>query len=216
MNMFESSMDSGSRQASAQKYYGKYPGLVLENTPPEDASHRGELMVKVPGILEETPDGESQRPLQVLARPCFHPSFFFIPAVDTQVWVEFVAGDINFPIWTGVWYPDDAAPKTTEDKAPTEFQKVIRTVSGHVVQLDDTEGDETIFVWHRKKSFFNIDKDGNITIEHKDGMIIEMKENKVIITADDVEISGNTSIGGDLTVGTGSTTTISGNQITGG
>ncbi len=210
-----------------KKYYGKYPGLVISNTALNEddnyGDHRGELLVKIPGILEEDPDGDGQRPIQVLAKPCFHPGFFFIPEEQTQVWVEFAAGDINSPLWSGAWYPKDLSPRTVDDEGPTEFQKMIRTASGHVVQLDDTENKEQIVVRHKQGSLIKIDKDGHITVEHKDGFKIELKADntieidceKVEINAD-VTIDGNLDVTGDVTVGQGPKTTISNNEITGG
>ena len=53
--------------------------------------------------------------------------------------IVFVNGDINVPIWTAVWYPADATPKTVSGDAPTLDQKIIRTRSGQVIQLDDTQ-----------------------------------------------------------------------------
>lgn len=226
---------SGAREGARDRFFGKYPGRVLKNDPPEDAEHRGELLVEIPGIFEEAPDGSGAQALQAVAKPCFLPGFFFIPDVDAQVWVEFVAGDINFPVWTGVWYPTDASPKTATDASPTQFQKVVRTSSGHVIQLDDTEGEEQVIVHHKSQSVIAIDQDGNLRIEHKGGAVIELKDDTVVeITADtvtvtgevtldgDVHITGTTDIegdllvNGDLTVGQGPSTTISGNEITGG
>ena len=145
-----------------RRYYGKYPGLVLDNAPEVDDPHRGRLLVEVPGILEETPDGESERAVQLLAKPCFPAGFFFIPEVEQQVWVEFAAGDVNEPLWSGAWYPEDGTPATVADAPPTAAQKVIRTASGHVVQLDDTEDDEKVVVTHATGSFLSIDKDGTV------------------------------------------------------
>lgn len=162
--MFETGTDVRDPRRAVEKYYGKYPGLVFQNTSPDGEAHRGDLVVDVPGILEETPDGSGQRPIRVVARPCFLPGFFFIPEVGAQVWVEFVAGDINHPIWTGVWYPEDAAPQTTEGEGPTEFQKVIRTASGHVIQVEDTNGHEAIVIRHKTGSTVEMDRDGRITI----------------------------------------------------
>lgn len=210
--------DDGQRH----KYFGKYAGRVLERGAPDDANHRGELLVEVPGILEEAPNGSGEQALQVIAKPCFQPGSFFIPAVEAQVWVEFVAGEIDHPIWTGVWYPVDAAPQTNDDQAPTEFQTVVRTPGGHVVQLDDTEGEEKLVIHHKSKSVLTIDKDGNITIEHKDGAKAELKGEKKVevfgeITLDGkVHITGDTTVDGRLTVGTGPKTTIDGNEIKGG
>jgi hypothetical protein len=128
----------------ARRYFGKYAGIVADNVATSGA-HRGELVVRVPGILEETPDGSGSRPLEVTAAPSFLPGFFFIPEVGDPVWVEFVAGDIDFPIWTGVWYPKGAAPAGVSGPAD-EHRKVIRTASGHVIEIDDTPNDEKIVI----------------------------------------------------------------------
>lgn len=206
--MFDSETSECAEQT--HKYYGKYAGKVLKNKASEDTKHRGELRVQVPGILEETQDGSSEQPLEVVAKPCFMPGFFFIPDVGAQVWVEFMAGDIDQPVWTGVWHPTDAAPKTTDDQASTEFQKIIRTSSGHVIQLDDTANDEKLVILHKSQSIITIDKDGNIVIQHKGGAKVELKDNAV-------NIKGDTNIDGVLTVGAegGSQTIIDKNQIKG-
>ncbi|MBV7337516.1 hypothetical protein KFU94_56670 [Chloroflexi bacterium TSY] len=231
--MFMTESEAQSERETIQSYYGKYPAIVVENTVREDlenyGAHRGELLVSVPGILEETSDGEGQQPIEVWAKPCFVPGFFFIPEVDAPVWVEFIAGDINQPVWTGVWYPQDGTPVTVEEENPTEFQKIMRTASGHVVVLDDTEDAETITIHHKSGTYITIDPDGHITLEHKDGMVYEMAADKIVaitceklnITADvtvdgTMHIKKETNIDGALTVGTGPSTTIEGNEITGG
>lgn len=150
-------MTDADDDGGGRRYYGKYAGLVTDNGPPASGSHRGQVKVKVPGILEETPDGGSHQPIEVLAAPAFLPGYFFVPENEAPVWVEFIAGDINYPIWTGVWYPDDAAPKavdagqpTQAGSAPTLDQKVIRTRSGQVIQLDDTDGGEQLVIKDEK------------------------------------------------------------------
>lgn len=184
----------------ADKYYGKYPGLVAGNAAPKDDPenphkiHRGELLVQVPGILEESQDGKGEQPIQVWARPCFHPGFFFIPEVGAQVWVEFVAGDVNQPVWTGVWYPLAETPKTVTDEAPTEHQKVIRTASGHVIELDDSGDSPAIVIRHTKKdgAKIQIDKNGSVLIDNgkksflflnaEGGEVTLMDENQNLVT----------------------------------
>ena len=225
--MFEALSTETTSGDEIRKYYGKYPALVMDNEVPQGddtyGAHRGELRVQIPGLLEETPDGEGQQPLHVWAKPCLPDGFFIIPEVEDQVWVEFVEGDINTPVWTGIWYPQDAAPQTEDDQAPTPQQKIIHTAGGHVVQLDDTEDEQKIVIKHTLGSLIRIDKDGHITIEHKDGFTIEMKaDNTVEINCDkvqinaDVTVDGNLTVTGDVTVGQGPKTTISGNEITGG
>lgn len=129
-----------SEHGATQKYYGKYPGTVVGNAARTDlkdyGNHRGELLVEVPMILIDDPDGSARRPLQVWARPCFPAGFFFLPAVGDSIWVEFVAGNLSDPVWTGVWYPKDKAPQTAAGQPPTEGQQLIRTPQGHMIELD--------------------------------------------------------------------------------
>jgi len=159
----------------ADRYFGKYAGVVADNGPPDSGTHRGEVLVTVPGILEETADGSGSQPLKVRAAPGLLPGFFFVPAQNDNVWVEFVNGDINFPIWTAVWYPQDATPKTADGDAPTQDQKIIRTKSGHVIEFDDTSGSEQIVISHgTQKAILTFDKDG-ITITSEKAIALNFK-----------------------------------------
>lgn len=194
--MFEAERDPQRSETSPARYYGKYAGLVIDNEAPEGGAHRGQLKVRVPGILEETPDGGSSQPIEVLATPSFPPGFFFIPERDAQVWVEFVAGDINFPLWTGAWYPADATPKNTEGQDPTEKQKLIRTAAGHVVQFDDTSDGEKIVIKDGKSgNLITLDSNGT-TLEHPDGgaRLLLKKDGTVRIEAKNIELAADQNI----------------------
>jgi hypothetical protein len=115
------------------RYFGKYRGLVVDN---QDSQKRGRLQVRVPAIFNEQP---------VWALPCVpmaNPDgsgFFSIPDVEANVWVEFEAGNLDFPIWSGCFWPEnviaaaDAVPKV----------KFWRT-SAFVIRIDDDAGELTI------------------------------------------------------------------------
>lgn len=209
-------------QGTARRYFGKYAGIVVDHD--DDASaaglrdvdrKRGEICVDVPGILEEHDDEEvpadaqetkppanPRRPkaLRVVAKPSFMPGFFFIPEQGEHVWLEFVAGDIDHAIWTGMWYPGTEAPDTVAGTEPTRFQKVIRTKSGHVVQLDDTTGEEKVVINHKTGAFVSIDKNGSVIIGNPNGstvvlnaengsvVIVDENQNSVRMTADGVVV----------------------------
>ena len=131
---------------AARHYFGKYPGFVVDRLPVTDASHhRGELLVRVPGVLEEDDSG-GHRPLEAVATPAFPPGVFSVPEVGDSVWVEFAAGDLAHPIWTGVWYATDATPANADGDRPTADQKVLRSHSGQLVQLEDTGGSEGVVI----------------------------------------------------------------------
>jgi len=178
-------------QTDLPRYYGKYAGLVTDSGPPDGHEHRGQIKVQVPGILEEAPRAESSRPIEVLATPAFLPGMFFIPEKGAQVWVEFVAGDINFPIWTGVWYPDGETPHTASGGAPTEHHKVIRTRSSQVITFDDTEGSEQTVVKDDKHgNTITLDQHG-VTVEASSSgsLTLKLGQSTVVIKGDSIEIA---------------------------
>jgi hypothetical protein len=230
--MTDADDDARYGQHPPRHYYGKYAGLVTDNKPPSSGSHLGQVMVKVPGILEETPDGSSHQPIEVLAAPAFLPGFFFVPEIEAPVWVEFVAGDINTPIWTGVWYPDDATPKaidagepTQPGSAPTLDQKVIRTRSGQVIQLDDTDGSEQLVIKDEKNgntitcsstgiTIWATGSGGNVTLQFGGGQqptaTVVVQDNTITLTA------GDSSSGSSITLDASAGVTLkcgSNNQI---
>src|SRR5690606_5461247 len=97
----------------AGKYYGKYQGIVVDNA---DDQVRGRLKVRVPSVLSDA---------EVWARPCLPPGHFFVPDVETTIWVEFEAGDIAHPLWVGVWYAGEAVPSEAQVTPPTH--RVVHT-----------------------------------------------------------------------------------------
>jgi hypothetical protein len=90
-----SPQDSGTPGGHAQRFYGKYRGLVIMNIDPEQI---GRVMLQVPDVLGEIPSS--------WAMPCvpvagIQAGIFCVPPIGSQVWVEFEQGDPNRPIWTG-------------------------------------------------------------------------------------------------------------------
>lgn len=192
------------------KYYGKYRGIVLsddKNHP--DGEIRGRLRVKCPTIFpvdsavmaNNTKTEIINRVPTVWANPCFpyggfERGIFFIPPKDSTVWVEFEAGDINFPIWTGVW----STPAKGKGKVPTEVtgsgKKLIRT-DVHLVEYDD---DAKLFHYHNYETGVDIVYDGT----GKEIRLITKGRQETIANGDDqkditggdwkVNITGNVTI----------------------
>lgn len=79
------------------KYFGKFRGVVVEN---EDPLGMGRLSVNVPDIYG---------PIPAWAMPCVPYSeeglaALVPPPPGTNIWVEFERGDVDYPIWTGVFF----------------------------------------------------------------------------------------------------------------
>ena len=114
-------------------YYGKYRGIVTEN---DDPQKQGRLKVKVPKLF-----GDEELDW---AYPCiqFAPKgmgFYFIPRIDDLVWVEFEAGEVSCPIWTGMWWIKDGIPEGVSLDSC-----MIVTPSGHVMKFNSKENE---IVW---------------------------------------------------------------------
>lgn len=85
-------------------YYGKYRAKVQKVDDPEK---RGRIRVLCPKVLGEA--------VSNWCEPCIPVAYkfggdFAIPKVGETVWIEFEAGDVNKPIWTGGWWCQNGAP----------------------------------------------------------------------------------------------------------
>jgi uncharacterized protein involved in type VI secretion and phage assembly len=113
------------------RFFGKYRGTATD----VDA---GTLRIKaeVPAVLGSVPTGWCM-PCVPYAGP--NVGIAFLPEVGAGVWIEFEAGDVSYPIWSGCYWregelPSDATPKV----------KTIVTAGGNKVLLDDDAGTITI------------------------------------------------------------------------
>lgn len=115
------------------RFYGKYRGRVVNNF---DSAARGRLQVIAPEILgENTP---------VWALPCAPYAgngvgFHAMPPIGANVWVEFEAGNLRDPIWSGCFWGEgeiDAA-----DANPDVI--FLRTARG-TIRIDDAIGEVVV------------------------------------------------------------------------
>jgi phage baseplate assembly protein gpV len=153
------------------------------------------------------------------------------PRVDDLVVVQFIGGDINQPVVTGRFYHADERPPLHkaddilfEQRLPDGKLNHLRfNADGSIfIQRDVTSPDDN----SAALAGIKIDPDGNIEIKAGDSVVITLtNEDRIEIKADgkpvDVScdtltVNGNVVINGDLKVsGGGTSTTISGNVITG-
>jgi len=164
-------------QRLQNQYYGKYRGFVVENQDPE---RRGRLKLKVPSVLGEQDTG--------WALPCLpfgglaDQGLFMVPEVDAQVWVEFEEGNIDHPIWVGVfWQQESDIPAEASLDEPTT--RIIKTPSGHVLQFDDAAGEEQFRLAHPAGSEMIIDANGSISLEDAVGakVTLDAQSNKIVV-----------------------------------
>jgi len=168
-----------SRQVAA-KYYGKYRGFVTDNADPDK---RGRLKVRVPSVLG-TAETSWALPCVPFGGKAGH-GFFMIPEVDAQVWVEFEEGDPSLPIWTGTFWQQssDVPSEATAQSPPTT--RLVKTVSGHLLQFDDKSGSEKFTLKHPTGTSAVIDDKGTVTLTDAGGNTVTLDADNKKITVED-------------------------------
>jgi phage protein D len=141
----------------------------------------------------------------------------FMPEVDDEVLVAFEKGDINSPyIIGGLWNNIDKPPQGT---APAVAggkvnQRIVRSRSGHIIILDDTQGQEKVIVKDKSgnnsitidstlnsielkaQKDLTIQAGGKLTISCNGELVIETKTKGAISasTGMDVKVQGGTEL----------------------
>ena len=146
-----------------EHYFGKYRGTV-ESV--EEGDNLGIISVKVPDVFGADHVVERARPCSPFAGSKH--GFVAVPEPGDGVWVEFEAGRVSMPIWTGFWWASDEMP---EPKG-----KLVRsfiTTKGHKLILDD-DNDE-------------------VTLLHSGGAEMKMTADDMTITIGDASITMTSS-----------------------
>lgn len=88
-----------------KKYYGIYQGIVTNINDPEK---RGRIKVKCPDVLGGSAESAWCDPMIPVAYD--YGGDFCIPPRNEAVWVQFIAGNPNRPVWLGGWWSRSATP----------------------------------------------------------------------------------------------------------
>lgn len=155
------------------KLYGVVIGIVTNNSDPENLAR---VKVKFPWL-----SGEDESNWARVASPMAgnERGITFLPEVDDEVLVAFEFGDINMPYVIGsLWNGVDKPPYGNDDG--NNNIRIIKSRSGHVIRLDDTEGEEKIEISDK---------------ESKNMIIIDVKEKKIsLVSEKDIELNSEKDI----------------------
>lgn len=111
------------------QFFGKYRGKVENNI---DPMMLGRIQVSVPAVL-----GDGRLSWAMPCSPYAGPGvgFFTVPPVGANVWVEFEAGDTDFPIWSGGFWGVGEVPAL-----PALPQMKVLKTDGITLTLSDLPG----------------------------------------------------------------------------
>jgi uncharacterized protein involved in type VI secretion and phage assembly len=119
----------------AEKLFGKYRGIVIDNVDPLQI---GRLMVQVPDASNVLPS--------TWAMPCVpfagtQSGWFAVPPIGAGVWIEFEQGDTDYPVWTGCFFGSAAEVPALALAAPPGVQQiVIQSVTQNTLMISDVPG----------------------------------------------------------------------------
>ena len=147
------------------RYHGKYRGEVVEV---DEKTMRVKALV--PAVLGGQSTGWCS-PCVPYAGP--QVGFAFLPEAGSGVWIEFEAGDLSFPVWTGCFWHEGEVPP--EAKANV---KAIVTAGGHKLTLD---GDTPNLVL--------TDSHGNKVTLDSAGITLERGSMKVVVSDSKVDVN---------------------------
>jgi uncharacterized protein involved in type VI secretion and phage assembly len=161
------------REREADVFYGKYRGTVVDNN---DPLNLGRVKASVPEVLGDVNTGWA---LPAAPYAGDGVGVYTVPAPGAGVWIEFEAGDVSRPIWTGCWWSDGQLPQDETGSSSTPSRKIIRTDQGLLLSLDD--GGQTIAL---------SDSEGNniLKFEVSQGQVTLKATTKVVVEAPQIEL----------------------------
>lgn len=115
-------------------YYGKYRATVLNNA---DPMMQGRIQVQLADRYGPFPSTWAMPTLPFASKGMG--GIVALPPLGSQVWVEFEAGDPDYPIWSGGFYPDPAGFPVLAMAGATPVSPNIhfQTTTGVSVTLSD-------------------------------------------------------------------------------
>jgi Type VI secretion system/phage-baseplate injector OB domain len=160
---------------------GIYRGTVINNIDPD---FKGRLNLAVPDVTSLIPTTWAE-PCVPLAGPTGPPmGVFMVPPIGTGVWVQFIHGDPDYPVWMGCYWgaPSDVPP-LAKAGIPASPSIVLQSLTQNSIVISDVPGPAGGIMIKVAASVIMITTDG-----------ITITAPKLQITAADIKLTGITDI----------------------
>ena len=120
-------------ETTVKKFYGKYRGTVINNV---DPLGKGRLLVQVPAVLGV---GISSWAMPCVPVAGIQTGMYLVPLPQAGVWIEFEAGDPDYPIWVGgFWGSRAEIPATANLATPAIPVMILESPAKSAIVLSDT------------------------------------------------------------------------------
>ncbi len=172
--------------------------VVAKVTSTKDPENLGRVKVNYPWMPESLSQVESDWARVAAPSAGADRGFLFTPEVNDEVLIAFEYGDMNYPYIVGaLWNSMDKPPKGTTAIYGGDGkinQRVVRSRSGHLIILDDTQGKEQIIIQDKteKNSIVIDSKTKAMTIKAEGDLMIEAGGKLIIKSKGDASIGSDT------------------------
>jgi len=159
-----------------KKYFGKYRATVINNIDPEQ---RGLIQLMVPDV-----SGFALTNWALPALPIggLQMGMFSVPMIGSGVWVEFEQGDLDYPIWVGVYWGSAAeVPALSHLLVPGVPGIALQTVLQNGIVISDVPGPTGGIMLMSTTGAMILINDVGITISNGQGATIQMTGPSVVI-----------------------------------
>ena len=142
------------------KYYGIYQGIVSNINDPDK---RGRIKVKCPDVLGADTESAWCDPVVPVAYDSG--GDFCMPQEDEAVWLLFMSGDANKPVYLGGWWSKDKSPLGSnylnlEDTRIISYADCNIVMKNGVININVGAGVCDLKIEHNK-----VTVKGNLTVE---------------------------------------------------
>jgi uncharacterized protein involved in type VI secretion and phage assembly len=213
MNLYDMLAGRQQYMSDSNKIVGIVVGLVTNN---KDPANLGRVRVKFPWFSEQD---ESQWARIATLMGGKDRGSLFLPDVDDEVVVVFEHGDLRRPYVIGaLWNGVDTPPKEFVNDGKNNL-RLIKSRSGHLIKLDDTENGEKIEVIDKsgKNSILIDAKDNTITITSDKDIVLKAAQGKITLQSKEIELKSSAATkieaGGEMSLKASATMTVKGSTV---
>jgi uncharacterized protein involved in type VI secretion and phage assembly len=164
-------------ETAAGRIFGVVTAVVTSN---DDPDKLGRIKVRLPwaGDDDESPWARLAAPMGGKER-----GWYSLPEVEDEVLVAFEHGDPRFPYVLGALWSSESAPPLANEGGTNDV-RVLRSRSGHVIRLDDKDGEEKIEIadGSEKNRIVISTKDNSVTIESAGDVTVAATDGKLVLT----------------------------------
>lgn len=149
-------------------FFGKYRGTVTNNIDPQQM---GRIQVSVPAVLG---DGRLSWAMPCVPFAGSQMGVYVVPSVGANVWVEFEAGDPDYPIWSGGFWTVGETPALALAGNPASPSIVLQTNGQNSIVISDIPGPSGGIMLKSSSGATIMVNDTGITIQNGQGAAITL------------------------------------------